>query len=212
MKIRLYNNRYLQFFAEAGEKISVEQSTDELAPTVSLDLQDVIGIEGAKGDQGVQGPEGKSAKDILIDANVLDAGATDDDFYDVLKGADGVNGTNGVSVTNVEVLGTQNTTVNRVDCVDGICKIQEGATATKGAVKTTVKFTLSNGTYKTVEILSEDGNDLVAMNETDFEAYFGESFDTTGTGIQSYTQNDTTIYVVPIEQLIPAEEELSAES
>lgn len=201
MKIRLYNNRYLQFFAEAGEKISVEQSTDELTPTVSLDLQDVIGIEGAKGDQGVQGPEGKSAKEILIDANVLDAGATDEDFYDVLKGADGVNGVNGTSVENVAVISTQNTMVRRYDCnSQGVCKIDQNGTPDRGAVKTVVRFNLTDNTYREIELFSEDGGNYVAMNATDYAAYFNGA---TVEGVQSYTNNDVTVYVVPVDKLTP---------
>lgn len=197
MKIRLYNNRYLQFFVEAGEQISVELSTDELTPTVSLDLQDVIGIEGAQGDTGVQGPAGKSAKEILIDANVLAVDATDADFFEVLKGEVGPAGT---SVVDVAVASTQNTTVERYDCVDGICKIREEGSSVIGATKTTLEFDMSNGTKKNVSFISEGGA-YVSMSMTDYVAFFGGTSIPDNSGILTYTGGSATIYAVPVAYL-----------
>lgn len=200
MKIRLYNNRYLQLFAEAGESIALEASEDPLDPTVSLDLQDVIGIEGPQGPKGLTGQRGQSAKETLIDMGVLTPNATNEDFYAVIKGSDGM----GVGIADIAVENTQNIHVDRVDCnSQGVCRIIESANTSHDATKTTLRVTMTDNTTKYLQIVSEaaDVVEVVALNSTDYAAYFGSTTIPDGSGITMVSRNGTTLYLVPVTQL-----------
>lgn len=216
MKIRLDENRYLRFIPEGDETISLASENDSLDNAVSLDLTDVIGIEGAAGAQGVAGERGQSAKDILIQENVLSPTATDAEFVEAIKGADGQDGADGadgdaVNITNIEVVSTQNVTMTRHDCdaITGICQISTDSEGTETGTKTTLMFTLSNGSQKTIELLAENGNDgndgndggnYVAMNATDYGNYF-QGVIVDSSQVQQYVHNGVTMYVVPVSLL-----------
>lgn len=191
MIVSIKDNRYLQIFAEEGEQISMGPAAEGVNPAVSLDLQSIIGIEGQPGVQGVPGARGQNAKEYLEQIGKLPIGATDEDFYQVLKGNDGV----GVGIADIQVASTQNVTVARVDCDrQGRCKVVQTNSGV-GATKTTLTFTLTDGTTKTIEMLAESGN-YVSMNATEYEAFFGTA--TIDPSVQTYTKNGTTIYVVPL--------------
>ena len=190
----------MQFFPEDGEQIQIEPAESQRKPSVSLDLQDVIGIEGPQGPQGAAGQQGKSAMQVLIDGGQLSGTASVADFLAAIKGDDGT----GVSIVDITVGGVSNTKVEHLNCIGNICDISEKNDGEIDATKTSLVFRFSNNTTKTVEFLCEAPTSqkqeiqYVYMSESDYEGYFGE---TTPQGVQVYTNNDVTIYAVPVNQM-----------
>ena len=67
-------------------------------------------------------------------------------------------------------------------------------------MKTELTLHFSDNSTEVLDIISEsgaNGTDYVSMSSADYQTFFGSMvFDETS-GIQSYTSNNTTIYLVP---------------
>lgn len=177
-----------------------------------VDISSIIGIQGKDGVNGENGINGASAIDTLVIAGLLEKNATAKDYYNVVKGSVG---DRGISITDVTVIATKVSSVVKItDETDSSITLHEPTeddinkkATTYPATKTTLKITLSDGTYVSRDILiqnGEKGNDAdsyVTLTATQLTTFFStEQLTTYSANILkciSKIDNTSILYLVP---------------